>query len=76
MIILADDKFITGGYAGGSTLVKYKPDGTPDSSFGENRNGIVVTDVADQYHLIHIFDIKVQSDGKIVVAGWDGNDLL
>src|ERR1043166_931484 len=49
-------------------LLRYKSDGTLDTSFG--RNGIVTTDVGiddDQ-----AYAIAVQSDGKIVVAGRRG----
>jgi uncharacterized delta-60 repeat protein len=53
------------------TLVRYLPNGTPDTSFGNN--GIVVTDfgagTASQ-----VLDLAIQPDGKIVAVGWQFED--
>ena len=69
--ILPDGKIIATGWYGAYTttnidivLLQYKPDGSIDSSFGVN--GIVVTDIAkDDY----VYDMVMQPDGKIIVAG-------
>jgi uncharacterized delta-60 repeat protein len=48
------------------TLVRYNPDGSLDTSFGED--GLVTTDIEagnDEY----AYDMLLQPDGKIVVAG-------
>ncbi len=65
-----DGKIIAAGYILPNlsyvdiALVRYMPDGSIDSSFGEN--GIVITDLGkDDY----VKDMKIQSDGKIIVTG-------
>lgn len=52
-----------------SHLVRYKTDGTRDSSFGVN--GKIVTDAVDKEQLQ---DIVVQEDGKILAAGYSYKD--
>lgn len=71
MLFDADGNIISAGYSLQSgtgiyrlTLTKNSPDGVPDLSFGTN--GIVVTDI--EYSATP-YDMAIQSDGKIVVAG-------
>ncbi len=52
-------------------LVRLLPDGSKDATFG--RHGIVQTDLGPQDDA---FDIALQGDGEIVVAGSDGNDIV
>jgi uncharacterized delta-60 repeat protein len=68
----ADGKIVAAGVAGNASgledlaLVRYNADGSLDASFGTG--GKVTTDIA----LIgeHAESVKIQSDGKIVVAGY------
>jgi uncharacterized delta-60 repeat protein len=68
--IQTDGKIVAAGYAGNSgsydfALARYNPDGTLDTTF--DSDGKVLTDFAnitDQG-----FDVALQGDGKIVVAG-------
>jgi uncharacterized delta-60 repeat protein len=70
-----DGKLLVGGYAfsGGDfdySMVRYWPDGTVDPSFGVN--GTVFSGLRSNDYLQ---DIALQSDGKIVIAGYrDQND--
>ena len=72
--IQSDGKIIVAGYKGNSptqdfALVRYKTNGTPDSSFGTN--GIVTTDFGgDDVG----YSVAIQSDGKIIVAGYNRNN--
>ncbi|HEX8249304.1 MAG TPA: delta-60 repeat domain-containing protein, partial [Pyrinomonadaceae bacterium] len=50
-------------------VTRYNPNGTRDMSFGNQ--GIVTTDFAGQYD--RAWGVAVQTDGKIVVAGWAGD---
>ena len=65
----ADQKIVMGGIAGDFfALGRLNTDGTLDNTFG---SGGVVTDML---HLsAGINDIAIQTDGKIVVAGFDDN---
>jgi uncharacterized delta-60 repeat protein len=70
--IQSDGKIVaTGGYDTGSgsyfVLTRYNADGTLDTDFGTN--GIVTTDIASSGNA-HSTCLAIQSDGKIVVAGW------
>lgn len=53
-------------------VARYSPDGTLDSTFGTN--GVTTTDFGPMYGRPFQYDIAsgvaIQSDGKIVVAGW------
>lgn len=74
IVIQPDGKIIAAGYANPSSvntlkdfaLVRYKTDGTLDSTFGTN--GKVLTNFPVGYDDI-IYAVTLQSDGKIVVAG-------
>lgn len=46
-------------------LVRYKPDGTPDSTFGNS--GIVITQIG--LYMNRAYSVVVQQDGKILLAG-------
>lgn len=70
MAIQSDDRILIAGYAhNGSNndmlLIRLNQDGTLDSSFGTS--GMVKTDFFSLND--YAYDIKVQTDGKIVVAG-------
>lgn len=70
--IQGDGKILLGGYsnvAGGSdfVLLRYNADGTPDTAF--NGTGKVTTDFGTQETDV-IRSLAVQSDGKIVAAGF------
>lgn len=75
MALQADGKIIVGGYSYNASnfdfaLVRYKTDGSLDTSFGNN--GIVTTPVGSTYD--HAYGVAVQqSDGKIVIVGDSGN---
>ncbi len=67
----SDGKIVVAGYSdtGGDmdfSVVRYNSDGTLDTSFGWG--GVVIEDIGgyDDY----VYDVAIQSDGKIVVAGW------
>lgn len=49
------------------TVIRYNLDGSLDSSFGGSGE---VLGPSGSAH-----DVKIQADGKIVVAGWSGNDF-
>jgi uncharacterized delta-60 repeat protein len=77
--IKADGKIVRAGSTYGSflTLAQYLPDGTLDTSFGEDYNedsipdGKVIVDFG-----ITIKCLAIQSDGKIVVAGTSGGNFV
>ncbi len=50
-------------------LVRYSPDGSLDESF--NSDGIVTTAIGDDND--HANSVTIQSDGKIIVVGYDYN---
>jgi len=69
IVILPSGKILAAGWVGNYGLIdivllQYNPNGSLDSSFGVN--GIVITDIA-KYD--YIYDMAVQTDGKIIVAG-------
>ena len=70
--IQSDGKIVVAGRAftsatfGDFALVRYNLDGSLDSSFG--LGGKVITDFADDYDQANA--VTIQSDGKIVVAGF------
>jgi uncharacterized delta-60 repeat protein len=72
--IQKNGKIVTAGYSEDSTgksafaLVRYLTRGKVDSSFGNN--GIVTTYFRDKSSIANA--IAVQSDGKIIVAGYSG----
>lgn len=76
MAIQSDGKILVAGFtddAGSEdfAVVRYNPDGTLDLSFGGG-DGIVITDIGANTVDV-AFSIKVQTDGKILVAGATGN---
>jgi uncharacterized delta-60 repeat protein len=56
------------GNAGDFPIARYNADGTLDSTFGPNHNGIVMTDFNGQRDEA-TGGVALQADGKIVVAG-------
>ena len=66
-----DGKIIIGGIYDGFgdfVLIRYRQDGSLDSSFGVN--AIARFDFGEDYG--QLFDITIQSDGKIIAAGDNG----
>ncbi len=71
VIIQNDGKIVIGGYSGSNNqnyfaLIRYNSNGSLDNSF--NTNGIVVTAVGTESDVIN--SLAIQSDGKIVTAGF------
>jgi uncharacterized delta-60 repeat protein len=75
--IQPDGKLLVGGDSFNSTsgfalsellLVRYLPNGAPDSSFG--LHGILIIDYPHLAELKNIWAIAVQPDGKIVITGY------
>jgi uncharacterized delta-60 repeat protein len=68
----ADGKIVVAGVSYGSTaefaLARYNPNGALDTTF--SIDGIVTTDFAGENDIA--FDVVLQTDGKIVVAGYAG----
>ncbi|MEI6882990.1 MAG: delta-60 repeat domain-containing protein [Bacteroidota bacterium] len=72
MAVQPDGKVLLTGYSNTNiATVRYKPDGSLDKSFG--KNGIVITSVNSGEDEAE--DIKLQDDGKIVIAGKSNNGL-
>jgi uncharacterized delta-60 repeat protein len=73
--IQADGKIVAAGSSDTFfALVRYNPDGTLDTSFGEFGDGKVRTDVSGG-GAAQVNGIAIQSDQKIVVAGRSGDQL-
>jgi uncharacterized delta-60 repeat protein len=72
-----DGKIVVAGGAGLSgkdakfAVVRYMPDGSLDTSFGPNTNGIVVTNIVKKRY-DQATGVALQSNGKIVAAGAAG----
>jgi uncharacterized delta-60 repeat protein len=67
VVLQADGKIVVGGSSGSEfALARYLVDGALDPSFGNG--GRVVTPISSADD--HLFDLAVQSDGKLVAAGW------
>ena len=69
IIVLPTGKILAAAWFGDYGLIdiallQYNPNGSLDSSFGVN--GIVITDISN---FDYIYDMVVQPDGKIIVAG-------
>ena len=75
VIVQQDGKLIVTGYAGGDLLLaRYNADGTLDTTFGINKNGVV----KDRFGagLVSGNSVIAQQDGKLIVTGNVGDDLL
>lgn len=75
VIIQHDGKIIAGGDWEGYDefrfkLNRYNTDGSPDVSFGKSGNGIVTTTITKRYPYAECHALALQTDGKIVAAGW------
>jgi uncharacterized delta-60 repeat protein len=71
--IQTDGEIVVGGQTYNGTnadfaLVRYKTNGTIDSTFGTN--GIVVTNISTSDDIV--FDIVLQTDGKTIITGLSG----
>ena len=70
--IQADGKIVVAGYAGNDlALVRYNTNGTLDTSF--SGDGKLIADISGGED--KAYSVAIQSDGKIVVAGYAGDDL-
>jgi len=70
LVLQEDGKILVAGEIGkgfDAGVIRYLPDGTPDSSFGEN--GGIFTDLGDKEY---VSSMALQPDGKIIVAGIQG----
>lgn len=77
LAIANDGKIVMAGYSGSDNVdfavVRYNSDGSLDTTFGQGgvHPGIVVTDLgSNDYGRA----LAIQSDGKILVAGYSGGD--
>lgn len=66
-IVVAGGAFPLFTFLGDIAVVRYNADGSPDTSFGTNGNGVVITAFGTTGS--YAFDVALQPDGKIVVAG-------
>ena len=80
LAIQTDGKIVAAGYSGGTlgnltvndfALVRYNPDGSLDTSF--NGTGKVITSVNNSD--CTALSLGIQSNGKIVAAGYSRNDI-
>ncbi len=75
IVLQTDNKILIGGrYKSGElVLIRYLPDGDIDLTFDENKDGIAGILLGDNdYPNSHIYDLAVQTDGKIVASGTAG----
>jgi uncharacterized delta-60 repeat protein len=67
VLLQSDGKIVAGGSSASEfALARYLADGALDPSFGSG--GRVTTPISSAND--HLFDLAVQSDGKLVAAGW------
>jgi uncharacterized delta-60 repeat protein len=75
LALQSDGKLVVGGYTAGETrdfaVVRYTQTGALDPQFGSN--GTVQVDIAGKDDQAHT--VSIQSDGKIVVAGWAATSM-
>lgn len=82
VLVQPDGKILVGGftlikdnsindYLYDFALVRYKPDGGLDASFGDK--GKVVTDFGSNDD--RAYGMALQSDGRIILSGWSGNAI-
>jgi len=69
VVIQSDGKIVAAGSTNDFALVRYNTDGSLDTSFGTG--GIVTTDIGTDSDVAR--SIVLQSDGKIVAAGYSFN---
>jgi uncharacterized delta-60 repeat protein len=77
VVIQRDGKIVVAGRSHRESssdfgVVRYNPDGTLDTTFGANANGKVITSIGSGSSGGQ--SVALQSDGKIVVAGWAQSD--
>ena len=79
VLLLSNGKILVGGSAGGNNndtdfaLARYNPDGTLDTSFGTG--GLMTLDFLGVGAIDGALSIALQSDGKIVAAGFTNMDV-
>ncbi len=76
IVVQSDGKIVVGGYANpGSNydfaLVRYITNGTLDSTFGYNGKVTTAGNLSDD----RVYSVAIQSDGKILAAGYSVNNL-
>ncbi len=76
VVIQSDGKIVVGGIGGDGPhffweLARYNPDGTLDATFGTG--GKVITNPNANGYYNEIWDLALQSDGKILAAGYMDN---
>lgn len=76
LIAQPDDKILVAGVQFGTTqdlvIVRYNTDGNIDNTFGTN--GLVIEDINGDNEIA--YDIALQADGKIVIAGVSNQDFM
>lgn len=74
LVVDSDQKIVTAGYAERTTtqndfmLMRFHTDGSRDNTFGTN--GIVLTNLSSENGRDHIRSVFIQSDAKIIGAGY------
>jgi uncharacterized delta-60 repeat protein len=74
VVIQSDGKIVVAGDVNDNSrmaLVRYNADGSTDNAFGPYGNGLVITDIGTAHN--EAYSIALQSDGKIVLAGYSGD---
>ena len=78
-VTLQGDKILLGGYTEDSAtgqpefaLVRYNADGSLDTSFGLDGNGIIITDLG---YDAKGYSVAIQADGQILLSGFSGSDF-
>jgi uncharacterized delta-60 repeat protein len=71
-----DGKIVVSGNTGAAgfsqtAVLRYKPDGSPDTTFGPTQNGNVIVQLAGPSNIASGNAVLIQADGNIVVAGYD-----
>ncbi|MBN2612919.1 MAG: T9SS type A sorting domain-containing protein [Bacteroidales bacterium] len=75
LIVQPDEKILLAGFSSINsqkdfTVARYDTSGNPDQGFGTG--GIVTTDITTSQD--YAYDIEMQPDGKIIVAGYSNDD--
>ncbi len=65
--LVSDNKFVAvGGVGDSSFIVRYLENGLIDQTFGQNGYAFIP-------NYFEVFSCKIQTDGKIVISGYDGH---
>ncbi len=75
LVVQPDGKIVVAGGGGNYdlTIARYNSDGSLDTGFG---TGGKVTTSADGSGFESLFGLAVQADGKLVAAGYSGNEIV